>query len=986
MNLEELKNPGVWYRPAPFWSWNDKLCEEELLRQIDEMYEKGYGGFFMHSRVGLVTEYLSEEWMRLVRSCAEHARKLGMLAWLYDEDRWPSGFAGGIVPLEKPEHRHKYLTLLKKDQIKPEDEILKKIERDGEEFYVVKRVMKLGDPWFNGTCYVDLLSRETTEAFLRSTHERYKKSCGDLFRVSIPGIFTDEPTYLRVHHPKEPTLPWTERFPEEFLRRKGYDIRDHLEELFFNVKDYMKVRYDFFDVATSLFIENFTIPYAKWCEENGIFMTGHYMAEDTLRGQVEWIGAAMPHYEYMQIPGIDKLARHLEQVVTIKQVSSAAEQLGKKWVLCETFGTTGQHVSFLHRKWIADWQAVLGVTYINPHLSLYSMRGERKRDYPPNLFYQQPWWKNERFLSDYFARLNHIVTQGKREVKVLMIHPISSAWCVYSKFDDEIDKFNELFDTITKELVANKIDFHFGDEMILSKHGRVKEAKLRVGEYEYEVVVLPPLLNLKSSTVELLNSLAENGGKVFVLKDFRYGRFFPERVEGKKGRIEFLKKARVFETLEDLIEELKPFFSVDVLDTKTKENAKAVIAQKRVLEDGSYLLFLANTDIDREVHCHLELKEKRKHTYAIDLFDFKLVELKENEFVMFPASSVCIWVTDEEVPAEDEKVVSTGVLLEKEFDFETALNDFEVKMNSFNVLPVDRVEYFEAGGRVFRNEFVSKIWYEFYRLPDGTPFRVEYSFEVRKKPQKLFLVVECAENLDRITVNGREVRYERKSCIFNEEQNFLDVNFGKMEITDLVREGKNTVVLEGRKENNITGPGCHTRVKDPENHRPTEVETIYLVGDFSLVNVDETRYVIDAPKVPDHRDITRDGYPFYVGSFTLKKIFECKKDPGKRYFLKLNGVEAASVEVILNGKFLGVLFWRPFMIDITDALRNGKNELQLVLTNTLFNLIEANHKADVLEETFRRPKSFIDFEHHTDRYILLPFGLENVAVLSSSSR
>ncbi|HAA82553.1 MAG TPA: hypothetical protein DCE06_04435, partial [Thermotoga naphthophila] len=64
----------------------------------------------------------------------------------------------------------------------------------------------------------------------------------------------------------------------------------------------------------------------------------------------------------------------------------------------------------------------------------------------------------------------------------------------------------------------------------------------------------------------------------------------------------------------------------------------------------------------------------------------------------------------------------------------------------------------------------------------------------------------------------------------------------------------------------------------------------------------------------------------------------------------------------------------------------GKNELQLVLTNTLFNLIEANHKADVLEETFRRPKSFIDFEHHTDRYILLPFGLENVAVLSSSSR
>jgi len=324
MNLEELRDPGVWYRPAPFWSWNDKLCEEELLRQIDEMHKKGYGGFFIHSRVGLVTEYLSDKWMRLVKSCAEHARKLGMLAWLYDEDKWPSGFAGGTVPLESPRYRHKFLALLRRDQIEPEDEVLGKVKRNNEELFVVKRTMKLGDPWFNGTCYVDLLSKETTEAFIRSTHEKYKKMCGELFGISIPGIFTDEPTYLRVHYPKNPTLPWTDRFPEEFLKRKGYDIREHFEELFFNTGDYMKVRYDFFDVATALFIENFTIPYARWCEENRIAMTGHYMAEDTLREQVEWVGAAMPHYEYMQIPGVDKLARHLKQVVTIKQVSSVA--------------------------------------------------------------------------------------------------------------------------------------------------------------------------------------------------------------------------------------------------------------------------------------------------------------------------------------------------------------------------------------------------------------------------------------------------------------------------------------------------------------------------------------------------------------------------------------------------------------------------------------------------------------------------------------
>ncbi|MFW6152418.1 MAG: hypothetical protein ACOC6C_05530, partial [Verrucomicrobiota bacterium] len=95
--LREIKNPGSEYRGAPFWSWNGKLEPEELRRQIRIMHKMGLGGFFMHSRVGLATPYLSEEWFDCVRACIDEAKKLGMKAWLYDEDRWPSGFAGGIV-------------------------------------------------------------------------------------------------------------------------------------------------------------------------------------------------------------------------------------------------------------------------------------------------------------------------------------------------------------------------------------------------------------------------------------------------------------------------------------------------------------------------------------------------------------------------------------------------------------------------------------------------------------------------------------------------------------------------------------------------------------------------------------------------------------------------------------------------------------------------------------------------------------------------
>ena len=60
------------------------------------MHAAGMGGGFMHSRNGLKTAYLSDEWFQCVSACIENARELGMKAYLYDEDRWPSGTVGGV--------------------------------------------------------------------------------------------------------------------------------------------------------------------------------------------------------------------------------------------------------------------------------------------------------------------------------------------------------------------------------------------------------------------------------------------------------------------------------------------------------------------------------------------------------------------------------------------------------------------------------------------------------------------------------------------------------------------------------------------------------------------------------------------------------------------------------------------------------------------------------------------------------------------------
>ena len=110
LDMQLFKNPTSEYRGAPFWAWNCKLEENELLRQIDIMKEMGFGGYHMHVRSGMATEYLSEEFMDLIRACVKKGKEEEMLSWLYDEDRWPSGFAGGLVT-KNPEYRMKYLLI-----------------------------------------------------------------------------------------------------------------------------------------------------------------------------------------------------------------------------------------------------------------------------------------------------------------------------------------------------------------------------------------------------------------------------------------------------------------------------------------------------------------------------------------------------------------------------------------------------------------------------------------------------------------------------------------------------------------------------------------------------------------------------------------------------------------------------------------------------------------------------------------------------------
>ena len=56
----DFKSISKKYRPIPFWSWNERLRTDETVRQVKLMDEAGLGGYFMHARGGLLTEYMGE--------------------------------------------------------------------------------------------------------------------------------------------------------------------------------------------------------------------------------------------------------------------------------------------------------------------------------------------------------------------------------------------------------------------------------------------------------------------------------------------------------------------------------------------------------------------------------------------------------------------------------------------------------------------------------------------------------------------------------------------------------------------------------------------------------------------------------------------------------------------------------------------------------------------------------------------------------------
>lgn len=989
--INKLKNPDKEYRSVPFWSWNDKLDTNMMKWQVNEMEKAGLGGYFMHARGGLQTEYLSEDWMKSIKTCIEEGNKTGMKSWCYDENGWPSGFGGGIVTSMGDKYHVRHIEICdvssEKDLFGEDLLGIYSFNEESKELLrinhnIAKVSLSKGDKLVkivhkSNPYYIDILNKDVVRAFIDETHEKYYENFKEDFGHGMPGFFTDEPQYSRE------LIPWSYILPQEFEKRYGYNILDMLPSLFVEFKGYEKFRYDYWALVCELYQKSFGKQIYDWCEEHNCKLTGHTVQEDSLLWQMFCCGGVMPFYEYMHTPGMDWLGRKIDSPMIPKQVSSVANQLDKKFVLSETFALCGWNVSFEELKWIAEWQFVNGVNLLCPHLEGYSLRGLRKRDYPPSLFYQQSWWEEYRTFNDYFARLSLLLTSGKNVAEVLLLHPIKSAWIAYnSKNNEVLENLNRNFVWATEVLAGFHIDHHYGDETIIGKYGKVEQDNFIVGKCEYKTVIIPSMNTIDEKTLDLLILLIDNGGKVLSIGEL------PKYCEGRpSSKIEYLKEKviRIGENSSKIYEKLKEM-ELDIISISDKNGEIDSIHYQQRDMDNKQVLYMVNHNQNNTFDAEITIKgegevkrylvensEMENITYIHEKGNtkFKLRFLPMQSYVIFYEKNI-------EKTVEIIEVKERKISLKKHWEIESV---------DSNSLTLDYCSYCIDEGKWSDSTPVINIMNTLLNLKRSCNVAMKFDFNINMdltKNEEIFAVIEYADEFQ-IFINDTEVKY--MDCGW-----WKDSSFKKVNIKHFVRNGRNEIVI---KRNFYQSPKVYDvifgeNVLESEMNKLTfdvELESIYILGDFLVNSQSEYTYgeresvftegpfeIVEKQNAIDTGDFTEQGYSFFAGSIKLNQKMDIIKNDDERIIVDFKSISAPIAKLYVNDISIKNLSWQPYSVDITDYVNQGSNKLTLEIFASNRNLLGPHHNPGG-EIHVVSPSSFGDEGGWCDKYCFVKFGL-----------
>ena len=1016
---ELFQNPGSEYRGTPFWAWNCELEEQELLWQLEVMKKMGLGGAHMHVRTGMATPYLSDEHMGLVKACVEKCRKENMLAWLYDEDRWPSGAAGGIVTKDK-QFRARFLMftatpynentkqtevhdmsgradrsnngylLACYDIVLDKNGCLERAARidpeqpgTGTKWYVYVETPS-ENPWYNNQTYVNTLYKAAIQRFIQVTYERYLETVGEDFGGVVPAIFTDEPQFTRKQtldfagEKKDVILPWSDDVPETFLAAYGEDILEKLPQLLWELPDgqVSTVRYHYHDHICERFAQAFADQCGDWCDRHGLMLTGHMMEEPTLESQTSALGEAMRSYRGFQLPGIDMLCNRFE-FTTAKQAQSASRQFGREGVLSELYGVTGWDFDFRGHKAQGDWQAALGITVRVQHLSWVSMKGEAKRDYPASISYQSPWWKDYSFVENHFARVNTAMTRGKADVRVGVIHPVESYWLHFGpkeQTDGIRSQLDQNFQNLTNWLLCGSIDFDFISESLLPQQCSAGSAPLQVGSMAYDTIIVPGCETLRGSTLERLEAFAAAGGRLIFLGSAPK---YENAVPSDRGSMLWQNAAHAEFSKEAVLEVLEPVRLVDIRNSNGSRTSNLIHQLRRDGEDR--WLFIAHSEMPyhRDIPKGQKIRISLAGEYGVIQYDTQTGEIIPMESTiengktvinaeLYDLDSLLLRYTARDAVRPKAAMTAAAVPVKLPIPHRVPYT-----LDTPNMYLLDKAEYaldndpYRPAQELLRadNELRAQLGWPKRQGAVAQPWTVH-----EPKPEhtvRLRFTVYSAAEVANVKLALEDADVAVITCngtpvTAKPDGWYTDKSIGTVAVGSL-REGENII--------EVTLPFG----------RRTNVEWCYLLGSFGVRVSGEYRQIVPAQTLLGFGDVTTQGLAHYCGNITYHLDVETT---GGALTVTVPHYAGAAVRVDVDEQE-GYIAYPPYRLEL-GALSAGKHMLKLTLLGNCQNGFGPLHLAN-LRESWIGPNSWRSTGYAwTECYRLKELGLLSPPIIEES--
>ena len=509
-------DPPRGYGNVPFYWWNgDSLNIDRLKYELDLMSDASTDGFAVsynhtHPKVEVeanaagfggsgVAEYgqpraFSDEWWKIWNEfsglCADQGIGVGMDDYVF---LWPgnhdimddvlndasvSGYQGRLK-----------LTTVSKGSPIPDNVLWSEDCGD-----VVNVVYTEPAPF---------LHPKIGETMVRRWFQPFADHCDAHGREGMNYFFQDELFYdLSLQS-------WCEDMPQEFLRRKGYDIVPLLPLLFKdpgvekeNADLIIKTRLDYAEVVTQLGEERYFKPVYDWNASKGLI----YGCDNNGRGlnptqYIDYFRAV----SWFTAPGNDAPARGSSFRQT--KVSSSISHLYQRpraWL--EAFHSMGWDANGALLTHQLDHHLIAGGNLLCMHGMYYTTHGGWWEWAPPSFHFRMPYWPHMKKWLEYAERMCFVLSQGTHVCDIAILYNTETMQA-YPEAGP-----SEMFDT-SLVLSESGLDYDFIDYQSLQKAEK-SGGRMTISGESYKVLVLSGVRAMHEKTAAAIEAFKAAGGIV----------------------------------------------------------------------------------------------------------------------------------------------------------------------------------------------------------------------------------------------------------------------------------------------------------------------------------------------------------------------------------------------------------------------------------------------------------------------------------------